>query len=171
MKLESSNQALTEMEGAVIATIAERGPLTAYAVKEVFRASPSSFWSGSAGAVYPLVKRLEERGFLRSQEASESRRPKRVFLLTVRGQKALAAWLTDVRQAVSLGYDPLRTRAQFSHLLDSDERARFFDEVEACIMDGRAPDSSMDHVGRLHGLWIRARASWFKAFRGDLGEN
>ena len=167
MKLESSNATLTELEGAVLATIAERGPMTAYGLKEIFRRSPSGFWSGSAGAVYPLVKRLEARGLLTSAETSASKRPKREFAISTEGQRLMRAWIADVAQATNLGYDPLRTRAQFSHLLDQDQRDIFFDAVEDGISDAPAPPGASDSVSRLHAHWLKARASWFKAFRKD----
>ncbi len=167
MKLESSNATLTELEGAVLATITERGPMTAYGLKEVFRRSPSGFWSGSAGAVYPLVKRLEARGLLTSAETSASKRPKREFTISPEGRRLMQAWIADVTQATNLGYDPLRTRAQFSHLLDQRQRNAFFDAVEDKIMDAPAPPDASDRVGLLHGHWLKARAAWFRAFRKD----
>ena len=97
---------LTEMEGLVLALLHRDGPLTAYEIKEVFRKSPSAFWSGSAGAVYPLVKRLEKRDILSSTDVSETRRPRREFTLTERGEQLMLAWLSDVERAVDPGYDP-----------------------------------------------------------------
>lgn len=166
MKIESSNPTLTELEGAVLATIADRGPMTAYAIKEVFRASPSSFWSGSAGAVYPLMKRLEVSGLLVSRDESASRRPKREFALTDSGQDKLLVWLTDVERAVNAGYDPLRTRTQFSHLLDADCRRRFFDAVEQAIPAMSAPPQASPRLEKLHAFWVAARQTWFSRFRG-----
>lgn len=167
MKLESSTAVLTELEGAVLAIIAERGPMTAYALKEVFRNSPSSFWSGSAGAVYPLVKRLEERGYLTSEETSASRRPKREFGISLAGRTVMLAWIANVEQATNPGYDPLRTRAQFSHMLEPEQRDEFFDAVEEKMMDAPAPPDAPDRVRRLHDHWLRARSTWFRAFRRD----
>jgi DNA-binding PadR family transcriptional regulator len=53
---------LTDLEGAVLADVATRGTATSYAVAQTFSQSPSEYWSGSAGAVYPLVKRLTATG-------------------------------------------------------------------------------------------------------------
>jgi DNA-binding PadR family transcriptional regulator len=49
---------LSNLEGAALATIAGRGSATAYAIAKSLSDPPSEFWSGSAGAVYPLIRRL-----------------------------------------------------------------------------------------------------------------
>ena len=106
MKDESSRSEATELEGAVLAVIARAGSMTAYAVKEEFRSSPSSFWSGSAGAVYPLLKRLECRDWVSSRDLSETKRPKREFRITAEGRRVMAAWLTDADRASLFLVDP-----------------------------------------------------------------
>lgn len=47
---EPHNMQLTEREGAALGVVLRDGPVTSYAIKELFRKSPSEFWSGSAGA-------------------------------------------------------------------------------------------------------------------------
>jgi DNA-binding PadR family transcriptional regulator len=164
MKIESSSEALTELEGAVLAVLSRIGPATAYQLKEAFRGSPSSFWSGSAGAVYPLAKRLETRGLLGSKDVSDTKRPRREFALTAAGGAALRAWLGDVERALDMGYDPLRTRLTFIDLLEEGARERFLDAVDARIMDPVPPDE-LPQTRRLHDLWLRARRSWLRGFR------
>jgi DNA-binding PadR family transcriptional regulator len=56
------------LEGCVLGILWERGPCTAYAARKVLRESPSPYWSGSAGAVYPLLARLEGRRLVRAFE-------------------------------------------------------------------------------------------------------
>ncbi len=155
---------LTEMEGLVLALLHRDGPLTAYEIKEAFRKSPSAFWSGSAGAVYPLVKRLEKRDILSSTDISETRRPRREFTLTERGEQLMLAWLSDVERAVDPGYDPLRTRMQFAGMLEDQQREALFDAIADRIP---SPASPAPGVGTedLHRLWLEARRDWFSRFR------
>ena len=54
----------SELEGAVLGVIWQEGPCTAYTIRKQFVASPSPQWSGSAGAIYPLVRRLEKKRLL-----------------------------------------------------------------------------------------------------------
>jgi DNA-binding PadR family transcriptional regulator len=168
MKLESLNDALTELEGAVLATIKRSGALTAYAVKEVFARSPSHFWSGSAGAVYPLLKRLEARGLVDSKDVSQTRRPKREFAVSAKGDFALLTWLTDVERAINVGYDPLRTRLQFSDLVPEKQLNAFLDEVESQVSDAPPPSPATPLVRSLHGFWVEARRDWLKRFSDSL---
>jgi DNA-binding PadR family transcriptional regulator len=65
---------LSEMEGCVLALIWSGGPLMPYAIRQVFRKSPSPQWSGSAGSIYPLVDRLERRALIRSAAAGVAAR-------------------------------------------------------------------------------------------------
>ena len=47
----AGSRALTELEGAVLGTIKQKGPCTPYAVRREFRSSLTPYWSGSAGNV------------------------------------------------------------------------------------------------------------------------
>ena len=53
---------LSELEAVVLGLVWSDGPCTAYAVRRTVQASLSAQWSGSAGAVYPAVARLEGPG-------------------------------------------------------------------------------------------------------------
>ena len=164
MHAQSSSEQLTELEGLVLALLHRDGVMTAYEIKESFRRSPSAFWSGSAGAVYPLVKRLEERGILSSRDVSETRRPRRVFELTDLGRELMKSWLTDVERASDPGYDPLRTRMQFMAMLDERDRSAFFDAVGKQIPNVEKPAPG-EGVEALHKIWVDARIRWFRNFR------
>ena len=156
---------LTEMEGAVLAVISRQLSATAYYVKEEFRQSPSDFWSGSAGAVYPLVKRLEARGLLSSEDESDGARPKRLFRVTDVGHEVLVSWLTDVDRACSVGYDPLRTRLFFSELLDAGQLEDFLSEASECLSKDSPPPASASPLALLlHETWVSLRRESLNAF-------
>ncbi len=120
----------TELEGCVLGILWERGPCTAYAVRRVFLDSPSPYWSGSAGAVYPLLARLEERGLARALESASGRRARRLFALTTRGRAGLARWLGPPLPDWIWGVpmDPLRTRVGFLGAIPAARRRRFLAE-------------------------------------------
>jgi DNA-binding PadR family transcriptional regulator len=46
---------------------------TAYAVRQVFHASASADWSGSAGAVYPAIERLKTAKLLTPRKEKDGR--------------------------------------------------------------------------------------------------
>lgn len=101
---------LTELEGAILSEIHHRGASTAFKVRKAFQDSMSLEWRGSAGAVYPAIRRLTDRGVIDAVETSSGRRTSHLSL-TLRGVKALEDWICDSHRAASVGLDPFRLRA------------------------------------------------------------
>lgn len=52
----------------------------------------------SPGTLYPLLHGMERRGWLRSEIQPNERRPRRVYVATAKGRKALAAAKERVRE-------------------------------------------------------------------------
>jgi DNA-binding PadR family transcriptional regulator len=101
--------------------------------------SPSTQWSASAGAIYPLTRRLQRAGLLTSAIARTGRRQRREYRITAVGKRVLRQWIGPPlsQEAVTVSHDPLRTRARFLGLLDPADRKawvaaalRALDEVE-----------------------------------------
>ena len=67
----------TELEAAVLGVIWQQGPCTAYAIRREFQTSDSPRWSGSAGATYPLLRRLEKLELIKSTENRRGKRKQR----------------------------------------------------------------------------------------------
>ena len=172
--------ALTELEGAVLGAISLHAPCTPYRVRRVFLDSPSPYWSGSAGAIYPLIARLRRRGMVRStREVSGGGRAARLYALTPRGRGAFRTWVKPPWSAAVTGIpaDPLRTRVSFLGTLSAPERARFWDEAIAAV----EPDLRRHERERRAGWhagerWeavvaegaletLRARLAWLSAAR------
>ena len=78
----ATSRALTELEGTVLGLVWARQPCTPYRVRREFTDSPSPYWSGSAGAIYPLMARLESAGLLRSAPHATGERGSRRYRLT-----------------------------------------------------------------------------------------
>lgn len=115
---------LSELEAVVLGLIWQDGPCTPYAVRQVFLRTPSPQWSGSAGAIYPVVQRLETRGFIRSEAHAQGRRKSRRYRASTRGLAALKKWLIHSQQdwVVGVPPDPMRTRYRFLGLLSAGRR-------------------------------------------------
>ena len=118
---KAKSRALTELEGAALTVIHRLKSCTPYRVRLDFQQSRSHEWSGSAGAVYPALRRLQARGFLKAQQTGEARRSVN-YALTKAGSDALAGWLSDVERAAGSGLDPFRCRADFWRDLPKAER-------------------------------------------------
>ena len=153
---------LTDLEGAALAEIAGRGAATSYAVAQTFASSPSEYWSGSAGAVYPMIKRLAARGLVEAVPAADGKRQRMDYQLTPQGRVAMEAWLLDARRAAGLGFDPLRTRLGHLHLVSSSRRKTFLKEVRATFAEiaERPAFDGRPHMQPIHQSWLKARAAW-----------
>ncbi len=160
--MERGGAQLTDLEGATLAEIATRGAATSYAIAQAFAGSPSEYWSGSAGAVYPLIKRLAARGLLEASAAAAGRRERLDYRITGAGRAALEGWLLDAQRAAGMGFDPLRTRLMHLHLVPPERRTAFLDEVRALSRDFAARPAFVGNpvAMKVHQSWTTARAKW-----------
>jgi len=115
---------LSELEAVVLGLIWQDGPCTPYAVRQVFLRTPSPQWSGSAGAIYPAVQRLEHRGLIRSEAHAQGRRKSRLYRTSPKGTTALKKWLHSAQEEWVVGVppDPMRTRFRFLGVISPGER-------------------------------------------------
>ena len=114
----------SELESFVLGLVWQTGPCSAYEIRRQMRASPSSQWSASAGAIYPLIRRLERAGLVAARERATGKRRRREYRATAAGVRALKAWIGPplAKEAVTVAHDPLRTRARFLGVLTARER-------------------------------------------------
>ena len=155
---------LSDMEGAALGLIASEGPVTSYAVVRAFAASPSEFWSGSAGAIYPLMRRLAARGLVIADGGAHGRRKATWYTISPAGAAALKAWLLDADRAAGMGFDPLRTRLAFRGLMTDAERQALLEGVTgrtSALAESGAPSGAAD-ARELHRSWIDTRLAWLK---------
>ena len=159
------------------------GPCTAYAIRQNFRESRSPRWSGSAGAIYPLVRRLGTRSLLRSTPNARGHRAQRDFCITRNGTAALKRWLrTSIAQCdATLIHDPIRTRMLFLSALSREEALTFVsDSLEAlrqalrqvqldCRENPVGNDPFAHFAARNALLVARARVKWLAEVRAQLG--
>jgi DNA-binding PadR family transcriptional regulator len=176
---------LTELEGSVLGVVWEQGPCTAYVIRKVFVDSPSPYWSGSAGAVYPLLARLERRGLVRSRAHRVGRRASRRFAVTPPGLRQLKRWLGPPFADWILGVpmDPLRTRLSFLAALPAAQRAAFLAEAEKKVLayfrlakrEVARTRADSDVYSQLVAKGVlgslRARLAWLRAARRGLSRS
>jgi DNA-binding PadR family transcriptional regulator len=123
---------LSELELVILGVVWKREPCTSYAVAKEFATSPSSHYSGSAGAVYPAVARLVLRGYIQSIQSRQGRRHRRLHRITSKGRTALSDWLHPPlpEDAARITYDPIRTRVYFLGILSPQRRREFLADAE-----------------------------------------
>lgn len=174
MKTPSSS--LTELEGAVLSEIHHRGHDTAFQVRRAFQISPSIEWSGSAGAVYPAIRRLAEAGLIDTAAITTGRKGSRLAV-SLRGEKALQAWMCDPERAASVGVDPFRLRAGLWATLDPETRANALRNIKRSVDEELARLLSslqgLDPIERARTEWSielqRIRSHWLTGQLGSRG--
>ena len=124
---------LTELEGAILSAVGRGDQITPYRLRQAFLLSPSLEWSGSAGAVYPAMRRLKKAGLL-SATAGGDKRGTEYYRVTPAGQRALLGWASDVRRAASAGIDPFRSRAPQWLLLQPAQRGPILRDLEKAVL-------------------------------------
>ena len=147
---------ISELEGAILSEIEHRGQQTAFQVRKAFADSFSLEWKGSAGAIYPAVRRLEKDGFLQATAAQGGRATRHLSLT-----------------AASIGVDPFRLRAGIWAILTPEERKELFLGLEATIeANVGALEEYLDKTDRVDRVRIEmamavqnARLERLRAFR------
>lgn len=171
----------SELEGFVLGLVWRMGPCSPYDVRRSLLESPSTQWSASAGAIYPLLRRLERARLVKSKAKRNGKRERREYEVTPAGLKALRAWVGPPfsEEAVTVTHDPIRSRARFLGVLSQAERAAWIaaaraalDEVEKRVKEwdakfGAEPGAAvMTASGELD---VRSRREWVRVVEGMGG--
>lgn len=160
---------LSDNEGTLLALVVREQPITPYQVRRVYQDSPVSNFNTSPGKIYPLIRRLQQRGLLDAKGVSGDRRGTERLECTEAGRSALKEWLKHVRPHHLMLEDPLRTKLQSFDLLNRDEQIQWvvdvktmlsekLDEVERYSRDVIVPYQDLVHDNAVRTL--RARMDW-----------
>ena len=169
----------TELESCVLGIVGQLGPCTAYSVRGFLGASQSSFWSASAGAIYPLLRRLTAAGWIESEELPFGSRQRTLYRLASPGRRALRRWLAAPVPEAALAhtFDPVRTRVFFLGLTSASAREAFLRDAVAGtaavldrhrteLNDGRDTFSEWEQLGREGAIReLEARLTWLRGVR------
>lgn len=106
----------TSVLGYALLGLLQQQDRSGYDLRKIFSATPMTSFSDSPGSIYPALRRLEQRGLVRSriQERSGLRR-RRLFHLTPAGVSELKRWQRQpiVRDDVIRGTAELVLRFSF----------------------------------------------------------
>ena len=124
---------LSELESVVLGIVWKFGPCTPHAVRAHFLTSRSARFSASAGAIYPLMARLERARLLRSHSDRRRRQRRRLYAVTPAGTRRLRDWLAPPLRPSDLAalHDPIRARVYFLGALTAAGRRRFLAAAES----------------------------------------
>ena len=170
----SEPTAITELEGAVLTEIGYRGQRTSFQVRKAFQQSPTSSWSGSAGAVYPAIERLAVAGLVHS-ELQTGGRGTRLLSLTANGEAALLGWAQDTDRAGTLGADSFRLRVGLWRTLTLPAQLALITKMRAqigaelAVLGGRQDLDPIEAVGnRMAILQQQLRLDWLDGWDREL---
>ena len=171
----------SELECFVLGLIWQRGPASPYDIRRHMQASPSTQWSASAGAIYPLIARLHKEGLLKARDTATGKRRRREYAVTPKGLRALRAWIGPplAPEAVTVAYDPLRSRARFLAALTPPERRAWcraaldsLKEVEARVLAWQESFGDTDPLAALitrsGELDLQSRRRWLDELNDSL---
>ena len=176
---------LTDFEQVLLGVIADE-PRSGYGLKKLFNSSPASVYQPSPGALYPALRRLEERGLLHAEkQVSSGRRTQRLYQVTESGLTVYREWLRQPVVPETVGSDLGQHLMRFSLMENYLERA----EVIAFLMDlGDALDGFVRGMEQFvaarqgtlrqhallaieHGVVIhRASLDWVRSAMAELAE-
>ena len=124
---------LTDHEGTFLSLVLRIQPVTAYQVIKIYEESPVSNFNTSKGKIYPLIRRLAERGLLAKKPIAGDGRGAEELSCTTEGKKAVREWVGQIRPTHVLLDDPLRTKVQSFGLLGRDEQIAWIVEVKEML--------------------------------------
>ena len=164
---------LSELEGAILLEVHLRHRRTAFEVRKVFLQSPTSDWSGSAGAIYPAIARLERNGLIVRTQTPDGRGT-RILSLTKTGVDALHEWATSPDLATRITSDPFRTRVDYLKALPAPERRAALAQIRnamthlLAVIDEQisADNPAKTEANNLARDLLTARLDWLDAAKG-----
>src|SRR5215469_17604160 len=79
--------------GYALLGLLHQQPLSGYDLRKIFASTPISEFSNSPGAIYPALRRLQERGLVHGVvQESKGLRKRRVFRITPKGLASFETW-------------------------------------------------------------------------------
>ena len=171
---------LTDNEGALLALIVRRQPVSAYQIGRAFEESPIHTLNTSKGKLYPLLHRLHERGLLSAGTVEGDRRRTQLFECTDEGRVALKSWVCSIRSEHDLLHDPLRKKLQAFDLLTPAEQQDWVEmaanrlrtrlsQVEAFEAECEGPLGPLMKENARQAL--EARLRWLESLRAWIEES
>lgn len=126
----ATKRGLTDKEGALLAAIRRKQPITAYAISKHFQESPISHFNESKGQVYRMINHLADREFLCKTSVEADGRGTELWACTDKGLIALHIWIRELKPNHVILDDPLRTKIAHLDLLPPAERRAWVAEAK-----------------------------------------
>jgi DNA-binding PadR family transcriptional regulator len=123
-------------------------PQTGYDLRKTFTTTAMRHYSDSPGSIYPALRRLENRGWIReirpAGSRADDRRRRHEFALTEAGREALIAWLEQQVTVEDVRFRLVELMLRFAFMdgcINRSDAVRFLDQVTQGLVE---------HVGEMH---------------------
>ena len=168
---------LTDDEATFLALLVRIQPATAYQISKIYADSPVSNFGTSKGKIYPMIRRMKDKGYLTAHAIANDGRNSEVLKATVRGREAVRGWLKQIKPAHLLPEDPLRTMVQAFDLLSKTEQLEWITNASAALKSKLAeleeygaavhvPFKSQVHENAVTSL--ETRFAWLQRLRDSI---
>lgn len=124
---------LTDDEATFLALLARVEPATAHQLSKIYADSPVSNFGTSKGKIYPLVRRLKQRGLIDGEPVASDARKSELLRSSSAGREAVRQWIKEIRPGHLLPEDPLRTMVQSLPLLPPREQTQWVSSMEDAL--------------------------------------
>ncbi len=172
---------ISELEAAVLCVLRRTGGCTPYRVRTTLAKSPTPRFSGSAGSIYPLIRRMEEQGLVSTLTNKTGKRTHRIAKTTTTGVRALRKWiLTPESRDFGIPFDPILTRVDMlASVSVADARTFLVKTIEGLeaslsemkpalrVLANANPPFSV-YAGRCFASVLRARIKWLRALLSEV---
>lgn len=140
-----NNVTLSPLRLAILGLVAMH-PQSGYDLRKVFETTPMGNFSSSPGAIYPALKSLEKKGWVRGEpDKTESLRPRLVFSITEEGDAVLRGELRKpvTHEDLIWHFDLVMLRFAFIDRIGNKQALRFLGEFRA------EAEAYVDHLEEL----------------------
>ncbi|MGC8582246.1 MAG: helix-turn-helix transcriptional regulator [Thermoproteus sp.] len=114
---------------AIVLYLLSSGPLSGYEIIKAIEGSFGGKIRPSPGTIYPLLRYLEEEGYIRSEEQYVGRKRKKIYRMTDEGRRMLENYMKDPAFNQLLSYLRRQDEEKVDILASIVEEIRFLSEI------------------------------------------
>lgn len=168
---------LTEHEGPLLALVLREQPITAYQISKIYGASPVTSYNVAKGKIYPIIRRLRERGYLSAEAVEGDARRTERLVCTPAAEEAVRRWVKMILPDQLLLEDPLRTKVQSFGVLAPEEQIEWIFAAKALLagkmeaVEQYGASANVPYKRFVHDnavASIRAREQWLDRMLREL---
>jgi len=128
---------------AILGLLNSKGPLSGYDINKIFDRTSNWYWSESNAQLYPMLKKLEEKGSVTSEMCQDcGARQRRVYTITDKGIDKLRQWLTEPIEPRPKR-EELLLKLRFGNVADDSVMLKHLQEFQRCI---ESKLHNLDHI-------------------------